>query len=482
MEPGALSKRSAVLVISHDVVASRMAGPGIRYRELARVLAQHVQVTLAVPGQSDLTDADIQWYPYIPGQWESLAPALTNVDAVLLCGDTLAQFPPLTRLDIPLVIDGYDPHPIETLALFSGAPEQAPRHAERERILKLQCQAGDFFICASQRQRDWWLGLLEANGRLNAHTYNQDPSLRQLVDIVPFGLPSTPPRHTRQVLKGVWPGIGPDDKVVLWGGGLWQWLDPLTAIRAMAKILAQRPDVKLVFPGTRHPNPGVPNMPMRQAALGLVRELGLEQCVFFGDWVPYEDWPNYVLESDLGLALHFDTLETRLAFRSRVLDYVWGGLPMVATQGDATGDMIAAYKLGRLVNYQDADGVAEAGLALLDEPRDARRQQFAAAQAGLTWECAARPLIEFCQRPHRAPDRQSGIKYATEKHPATMVESQAASPEPAPVSNAPSQKEGHERRLAEQDAEIARLRALVSGYERGRFIRFMKWLHRLKNI
>ncbi len=32
--------------------------------------------------------------------------------------------------------------------------------------------------------------------------------------------------------------------------------------------------------------------------------------------------------------------------------------------------------------------------------------------------------------------------------------------------------------LCERDAEIARLRALVDGYERGRFIRFMKWLRR----
>jgi hypothetical protein len=26
----------------------------------------------------------------------------------------------------------------------------------------MQCRAGDFFICAGERQRDWWLGLLEA--------------------------------------------------------------------------------------------------------------------------------------------------------------------------------------------------------------------------------------------------------------------------------------------------------------------------------
>ena len=33
--------------------------------------------------------------------------------------------------------------------------------------------------------------------------------------------------------------------------------------------------------------------------------------------------------------------------------------------------------------------------------------------------------------------------------------------------------------LAERDAEIARLQALVAGYEQGRFIRLMRWLHNL---
>jgi predicted transcriptional regulator len=31
--------------------------------------------------------------------------------------------------------------------------------------------------------------------------------------------------------------------------------------------------------------------------------------------------------------------------------------------------------------------------------------------------------------------------------------------------------------IAEQEAQIARLRERLSGYEQGRFIRVMKWLH-----
>lgn len=391
-----------------------MAGPGIRYWELARVLGRHFRITLAVPRETDLSSGDVQLWTYEPGQWDSLAPAVEQASVILLCGDTLASFPMLEQVEIPLIVDGYDPHPLETLEMFAGAPDQEQRHRERERILQMQCRAGDFFICASERQRDWWLGLLEAAGRVNVHTHGQDPSLRRLVDIVPFGLPSSPPRHTHQVLKGVWPGIKPEDKVILWGGGLWQWLDPLTAIRAIDRVRERRADVKLIFPGTQHPNAGVPDMPMFQAAIRLTKELGLlNQHVFLGNWVAYEEWPAYLLEADVGLSLHFDTLETQLAFRSRVLDYIWAGLPMVVTKGDTASELVASYELGAVVNYESVQDVAQAILTLLDQAPNARQEQFAAVQANLTWERAAEPLVAFCQSPYRAADRRKHFKGKT---------------------------------------------------------------------
>lgn len=51
-----LSKNSTqkLLVISHDVVGSKMAGPGIRYYHLANALSQHIPTTFAVPSARQL--------------------------------------------------------------------------------------------------------------------------------------------------------------------------------------------------------------------------------------------------------------------------------------------------------------------------------------------------------------------------------------------------------------------------------------------
>ena len=449
---------SHVLIISHDVVDARMAGPGIRYWELARVLAQHVPLTLAVPGQTTLNGDGFALHAYRPGDWETLRVAVERAD-VLMPGDrTLLDFPALTDGDHPVVIDGYDPCVVETLALFVEEPleQRQARQKDALALLHRQCLVGDFFICASECQRDWWLGLLAAYGRINPHTYAADPTLRQLLDIVPFGLPAQAPRHTQQVLKGVIPGIGPDDRVILWGGGIWEWLDPLTLIRAMEVIIQRRSDVRLIFPGTRHPNKAVPDMPMRRRTVELAQELGLlDQCIFFGDWVDYAEWPNYLLEADVGVSLHFDTLETRLAFRSRVLHYVWAGLPMVVTHGDATSDMVGQRGLGCVVGFEDVQGVAAAILALLETAPETRRVHLSKARAELTWERGAEALVNFCRNPHRAADRQGGAL-------------------------SPGQWKGElETRLKRQEQELERLGALVTGYERGRFVRLMRFLHRL---
>jgi hypothetical protein len=58
-----------------------------------------------------------------------------------------------------------------------------------------------------------------------------------LIDVVSFGIPSRPPEHTKQVLKGVHPGIRESDKLVIWGGGVYDWLDPISATVALNGLI-----------------------------------------------------------------------------------------------------------------------------------------------------------------------------------------------------------------------------------------------------
>lgn len=399
-----------LLIISHDIVGSAMAGPGIRYYQLARVLAPHVPVTLAVPNPPDRALAEgFAIVEYRRRDYASLSPHVASADICFFASDVADELPQLAESGRYLVVDGYDPLMAEWLALSHRLSAEQRRREWQRRMVELarQYRMGDFFVCASERQRDWWLGQLEASGRLNPATIDADPSLRKLIDVVPYGLPDTPLPPPRPVIKGVWPGIGEHDRLLLWGGGLWPWLDPLSAIRATAELSKELPSVKLIFPGTRHPSPDMAAMPTLNAeAKSLAAELGvIDRHVFFGDWVPYGDWPAVLQETDVALTLHRAALETRLAFRSRVLEYIWAGLPTVATTGDTTSDLIRAHGLGELVEEGDVASLVAALRRSLAAPRAARAEAFARARSELTWSRAAEPLLRFCRAPYRAADK-----------------------------------------------------------------------------
>ncbi|MFQ5460857.1 MAG: glycosyltransferase, partial [Anaerolineae bacterium] len=321
-------------------------------------------------------------------------------------------------LDQPLVMDMYDPFVLENLPgrAHRSTAARLRHHAADVAALAAQLDAGDLFLCASEEQRDLWLGALAARGRVNPTTYAQDPSLRALIDVVPFGLPAKPPEESEgPVLKGAVDGIGPRDRVVLWGGGIWNWFDPLTLIRAVGRLADAEGRLRLFFLGTRSPNPNVPPAPMVASARDLARELGLLGTVvhFNEGWVPYAARGAYLSEADIGASCHLPYVEARFAYRTRLLDYIWAGLPMLVTAGDALADLVDRRGLGETVPPQDVAATAAALgrlLATLDD-RAARTEmaaRFEAVRPGLTWDRAVTPLVRFLSAPRRAADGPPG--------------------------------------------------------------------------
>ena len=413
---------SHLLVITHETVGPRMAGPGIRAWELARALSDRFDVTLAAPGEPARSHPDLRVVgyetddPYYPG----LDPYINNADVVLAMGSLFARIPRLRDLSKPAIVDLYDPFELEKLAQSPTVEEQYHVGMDVESVahLRLEGAIGDFFICASERQRDFWLGTLLAAGRVNAATYVHDPTLRGLIDVVPFGIPSGPPRRRRNVLKGIHPGINSKDRVLLWNGGLWQWFDPLTLIAALVEVLRVRDDVKLFFAAGRHFDPGtVPEMPVYAQTVERCRELDLlDRHVFFGDWIPYDERGEYLSEADLGVSTHRPGLESRFASRTRLLDCVWADLPVVATAGDPVSDMIARRGLGQVVPPERPDLLAEVILSMLadDGLRGRVAQNAQAVRAELAWPRVVEPIAGFLERVAFAPDALTASRTAAE--------------------------------------------------------------------
>ena len=264
-------------------------------------------------------------------------------------------------------------------------------------------------MCASERQRDFYLGQLAALGRLNTTTYDNDPTFRSLIDVVSFGLPNDDPEHSRSVLKGIVPGIEVGDELVLWGGGIYDWLDPITLISAIGQLSQRHPNVRLYFMGgVQHPNPAVPRMAVAKAAKRVAAEMSLlDKHVFFNDgWVEYADRQNFLLEADIGVVCHFANAETRFAFRTRALDYLWAGLPMVSTEGDYFSELINKEALGLTVPPEDPAALAIALAELLDNQSLAQmcKERAYIVRDQYRWANVLRPLLTFCKDPWHASD------------------------------------------------------------------------------
>jgi len=403
-----MPKRTRLLIVTADVLGPQMAGPAIRALAMARAASAVAEVRLVSmvryePFAHDGVDASF-------ADEKALRAHADWSDVVVIQGHVLTSFPWLADGERRIVADIYDPMHLEVL-------EQGKDNSDSDRlwlslftteVLNDQMRKSDFMLCASEKQRDFWLGQLAALSRINPATYDQDDTLRSLLDVVPFGIEDQPPVQRSHGIKGAVPGIAPDDKVILWGGGIYNWFDPITLITAVHRLSARHPDLRLFFLGVKHPNPNVPEMSVANRARELAIELGmLDRTVFFNEgWVPYDQRADFLLDADLGVSTHFEHLETAFSFRTRILDYIWASLPIVASDGDSFASIIRDNELGRVVPTEDIDALADAlAEVLYDDDVSARMRANVAAYAQrMTWSQVLKPFVDYCAQPWRAPD------------------------------------------------------------------------------
>jgi glycosyltransferase involved in cell wall biosynthesis len=418
-----------VLIVTGDHIGQAMAGPAIRCWEMSRVLtgAGH-SVQLAASGPSD---REPDGFEVFASSTDAMDKAIDRADVIIVQGLVMFHQPAIRESGKLLVADLYDPFVLEILELFAHHPmsERLSQHGWHLETLNDQLRRCDFFMCASDTQRSFWIGMLSALDRVNPHTHKEDSLLGRLIDIVPFGIATAEPRASGEpAARGVIPGIDEDSLIALWAGGIWNWFDPLSLIRAWPGVLREVPKARLLFMGTRHPNPDFPEMEMAAKARRLATELGLTgRGVHFNEgWVPYDRRQDYLLEADIGVTTHFNHLETAFSFRTRILDYIWAGLPVLSTQGDDFARWISDHGAGQVVGYHDPASITLATVRLLadESMRRACAEAVRAARPDFSWEHALEPLVRYCDAPWRAPDLAAA---------AVRARSDALRPGPAPL-------------------------------------------------
>jgi glycosyltransferase involved in cell wall biosynthesis len=393
-----------------------MAGPAIRSWELAMALARSLPVHVASEHPIERHAPGIVAERFASD--DELQDLAAEHDVVVVQGFALQRWPFLAHVPGVLVVDLYDPWVFENLA--HAARQDGPAAAERiamdVQVQSELLEAGDVFICASERQRDYWLGMLTARGRIDALEHARDPALRRLIDVVPFGCPTIPPTPGEPQLRGVAPGIDEDSFVFLWTGGAWEWFDPLLVVDAFAQVVEVEPDARLHFMGLELARADVPPSKAAQATRARAVELGLDgRGITFGGWVPYDERGSVLLEGDVCVLAARDWGETRMSFRSRMLDHLWAGRPTISTEGDSLGSVFSARGAGMLVAPGDVAAMRDAMLRCMrdDELRDDMSAQARLLADEHTWERAVERLLPVVEEPWRWQQRVLGRQRVT---------------------------------------------------------------------
>jgi glycosyltransferase involved in cell wall biosynthesis len=385
-----------------------MTGLGVRYTELAKVLAAHAPVTIAAPGAEPGDLDPITTVAFAPHAPAALRPAIEAADVVVTHPHWPVSARWLAASGARLVYDLSDPETFGTIALFAGRGRRQRRLMHHLTLDRLHdaLATGHHFTCASEMQRDLWLGALLAQRRIDPLLADRDPGLRSVIDVVPFGLPDEPPA----VAPGVrgprerFDGIGPDAELVLWNGGIWNWLDAPAAVRAVAALAERRPRLRLVFMGVAARDAADAATERTRA---VARELGvLGTVVHFNErWVPYAERAAWLMQADCAISTHPEHLESRFAFRTRMLDCFWAGLPVVCSAGDTLGDRVEREGLGAAVAPGHVAGLADALERVLDAGRDSYREPLARVADELRWSRVAAPLVRWASAPGPPPSR-----------------------------------------------------------------------------
>lgn len=393
-------RRPRVVLVAADVVGARMAGPGLRFVKIAQELSKVAEVSLAVGIEGSAPEAlEDLGFAVLPYEGRGELVAILRAHDVAFCqlidDEAVRQ---AQSAGCRFVFDLYNALPAEAVgAERIGGHDTQPEKDDVFRgvlsFFRFALRTGSYFVTSNERQRDFWVGYMMASEALLPSELH-GRSASEVVGLAPFGMEDGEPRAQRRAIRERL-GLAESDTVLLWAGGIWDWFDAETPIRAVARIRAERRDVHLVFYGTTHPNAAIGQPPAVRRAMQTARDLGeLDAGVHFLEgWVPASERADYLLDADIAISAHKESFETRYAFRTRILDHFWAGLPSIVTEGDWFGDYISDKRLGTVTPYGDVEATVDAIRGLLDPAaRAATRDRVAEIREDWRWSATTADL------------------------------------------------------------------------------------------
>lgn len=303
-----------------------------------------------------------------------------------------AEHAVLTGTRLPMWIDINGMHPAEIQ--LSGDSAEEPR-LEMIRILSLQntlLSRGDFFSTPSIRQTYAVLGELYLLGRLDSGSRTRIP-----VRAIPHCAVSAP------ISTGPTGDTG--EFSIISTGSFNSWFDGNTLFSALEYAMERNPNITFTAAGGSVPFA----REQYDSFLERLSRSSYKDRFRITGWVSAEELEEIQKRASAAVYTDFLSGETLLGARTRVLDWVSRGIPVVCTTGAEISETVKAHGLGIAVPPESPETLGEAFLELADDASATERIRLSQErwrQGEGNIKQVFKPLIEWCTDPVRLPGKQ----------------------------------------------------------------------------
>jgi len=384
-------------------------GGGLRCWGLAQgILANDPSIALTVAyNDSHKKDGSVTSYKGVNiTTWtmDELAGLLSEFDTVLVSycmGELSVKVADLVAPNQQLILDCYVPIYVEVSARQS-ANMDAEYYAFQGDVNRWDkvLRRGDLFLCAHQAQKDFYKGVLAAVGRVNPATYGQE-----LIRVVPYGIYEEEPElNDRPISKLMKNKSG---NKVLWFGGIYPWFDLRNLVDAVGKVNKKTPTT-LVIVGAKNPFNSHPDFVARYDELiaHINRKPDVKESVILQDWVEFEERANWYLDSDLVVVVNKEGEENKLAWRTRLIDFMWANLPIITNGGDPLGELLINEGAARRFSGMSVDELADGIDAVLEDKaaQVAAKKNIIRVKKNFYWRTVTKEITQDINADRRAID------------------------------------------------------------------------------
>jgi glycosyltransferase involved in cell wall biosynthesis len=326
----------------------------------------------------------------------------TPVDAVVGCASvqpcaTAAGFAAARKAPLWVDLFGDPITEIQSRAELHPDEKEAndAQYCHVWRLLMPALLQGDMFSALSTRQRFSVIGQLGVAGRLNRLT-----SGANIVATIPYGVfPSTDVASA--------PAPAKTNFIVMWCGSFNTWMDVDSFAAGFVRAIRENPRIRLLVVGGKIAGY---NDVAYERFVETICAAGAEGAVRYLDWQPLEELRKLYAACDVGLSIDRFTYEAVLGSRTRLVNFLAAGKPVVSTVLTELSEDLASQ--GFLLPFEvgNSDSLA---VALADASRragelaelGARAREYVTSR--YHGRVAGAPLVEWIMNPAFAPDKDN---------------------------------------------------------------------------